>query len=354
MSATTFPTPPGVFHRLAGARVDRCRRGQAYVMPLDAVADLLARQDGVVSRTQLLAAGVTQARIDTCLRRRDLVAVHPGVYLTHTGAPTWSQGCWAAVLYAGRSALHLESALHQPGTGVAPTGPVHVAVDWSRRVVPRSGICVHRVRGLEDKVRWNLSPPRVRVEVAAVEMAHRAPDELAAISALAAAVGARRTVAGRLREELERRGRLRRRTLLTHLLDDLERGTHSVLEHGYLARVIRPHGLPEPTSRQSAVTAPGRTEYRDVAHDEVDLVVELDGQLHDRSEARDDDADRDLDDLARGKVVPRLRYRQVFATPCRTASRLAILFRARGWDGAPHACGLPGCAVGPDERGSSS
>lgn len=323
-------------------------------MPLDAVTDILARQDGVIARNQLLAAGVTQARIDTSLRRRDLVPVHPGVYLTHTGTPTSSQRCWAAVLYAGRSALHLESALHEPGKDAAPKGPVHVAVDWSRRVVPRSGICIHRMRGLEEKVRWNLSPPRVRIEVAEMEVAHRAPDELAAISALAAAVGARRTVAGRLREELVRRGRLRRRALLTSLLDDLERGTHSVLEHGYLARVVRPHGLPEPTAQQAPVAVAGRTEYRDVAHDDVDLVVELDGQLHDRSEARDDDADRDLDDLARGKVVPRLRYRQVFATPCRTASRLAVLFRARGWDGIPVACGLPACPVGADERGSSS
>ena len=323
-------------------------------MSLDAVADLLARQDGVIARHQLLAARVTQARIDTSLRRRDLVTVHPGVYLTHTGAPTWSQRCWAAVLYAGRSALHLESALHEPGKGTAPTGPVHVAIDWSRRVVPRSGIRVHRVRDLEEKVRWNLSPPRVRVEVAAVEVAHRAPDELAAISALAAAVGARRTVPDRLREELQRRGRLHRRALLTGLLEDLEHGTHSVLEHGYLARVVRPHGLPEPTSRQARVDGAGRTEYRDVAHDDVDLVVELDGQLHDRSDARDDDADRDLDDLARGKVAPRLRHRQVFATPCRTASRLAVLFRVRGWDGHPVSCGLPGCPVGTDERGRSS
>lgn len=324
-------------------------------MPLDAVADLLAHQDGVVTRHQLLSAGITQARFDTSLRRRDLVTVHPGVYLTHTGAPTWSQRCWAAVLYAGRSALHLESALHQPGKGAAaPAGPVHVAIDWGRRVVPRSGICVHRVRGLEEKVRWNLSPPRVRIEVAAVEVAHRAADELAAISALATAVGARRTVADRLREELQRRGRLRRRAMLTTLLDDLEHGTHSVLEHAYLARVVRPHGLPEPTSRQAAVTVAGRTEYRDVAHDDVDVVVELDGQQHDSSDARDDDADRDLDDLARGKATPRLRYRQVFATPCRTASRLAVLFGDRGWAGIPVACGSPGCPVGAHERGTSS
>lgn len=314
-------------------------------MRLDAAARLLAQQDGVVTRRQLLAAGLSHAQLDTSLRRRELVVIHPGVYLTHTGAPTWSERCWAATLYAGRSALHLESALHQPGKEAAPRGPVHVAVDWSRRVVPQGGICVHRVRGLEDKVQWNLSPPRVRLEVVAVEVAHRAPDDLAAISALAALVGSRRTMASRLRVEVERRGRLRRRALLTELLADLERGTHSVLEHGYLVRVVRPHGLPEPASRQTPVAVGTRRQYRDVDHDDLDLYVELDGRLHDEAEARDDDADRDLDDLASGRVTPRLRYRQVFGTPCRTALKLARTFRARGWAGTPVPCGAPGCQV---------
>ena len=186
--------------------------------------------------------------------------------------------------------------------------------------------------------------------MAAVEAAHRAADDLGAISALAALVGSRRTVAGRLRAEIERRVRLRRRTLLTDLLDDLERGTHSVLEHGYLVRVVRPHGLPEPTAQQVPFIAEDGTQYRDAGHADLDLSVELDGTLHDGSEARDDDADRDLDDLAQGKVTPRLRYRQVFATPCRTAARLADVFRARGWEGSPHACPAPGC----DIRGRSS
>ena len=325
--------------------------GKTYGMRLEAVADLLAQQDDVVTRRQLLAAGLSSARLDTLLRRRELVVVHPGVYLAHTGTPTWSQRARAATSYAGRSALHLESALHRPGTDTAPTGPIDVAVDWTRRVVPQPGIRIHRVRGLEERVRWNLSPPRVRVEVAAVEVAHRAADDLAAISALAALVGSRRTVAARLRTEVERRGRLRRRDLLTDLLDDLERGTHSVLEHGYLVRVVRPHGLPEPTSRQEPVLTARGTEYRDAAHGDLDLSVELDGTLHDATEARDADADRDLDDLARGKVTPRLRYRQVFATPCRTADRLGRLFRARGWTGRLRSCGAPGCPE--SQRGSS-
>lgn len=206
------------------------------------------------------------------------------------------------------------------------------------------------MRGLEDHVHWNLSPPRVRLETAAVEVAHRAADELAAISTLAALVGSRRTVADRLRVEVERRGRLRRRALLTELLLDLERGTHSVLEHGYLVRVLRPHALPEPRSQQVPVVGARGSEYRDATHaDLATTVVELDGSLHDGSDARDDDADRDLDDLARGSLAVRLRYRQVFATPCRTASRLGAIFRTRGWTGSARPCDRPDC----DLRGGS-
>ncbi|WP_254180119.1 hypothetical protein [Nocardioides pinisoli] len=144
---------------------------------------------------------------------------------------------------------------------------------------------------------------------------------------------------------MQRRGRLRRRVLLTDLLADLERGTHSVLEHGYLTRVVRPHRLPEPTSQQAPVVAADGRQYRDAEHADLDAVVELDSRLHDETEARDDDADRDLDDLARGRVAPRLRYRQVFSTPCRTALRMAAVFRDRGWEGTPVPCASPACEV---------
>ena len=314
-------------------------------MSLDAVADLLLLQDGVITRTQLLEAGLSRAQVETLLRRRHLVPVHPGVYLSHTGTSTWSQRAWAAVLYAGHAALHLDSALHRGRAGRDPTGPVHVAVDWSRRVLPQPGLRIHRVRGLEELVSWNTSPPRVRVEHAALEVAHRAADDLAAVSALATAVGGRLTKAERLRTAMTARPRLRRRALLTALVDDLAAGTHSVLEHGFLTRVVRPHALPEPTHRQGPRTGRRGKEYRDVEYDDLALTIELDGGTHDTASAKAEDADRDLDDLAAGRVVSRLRYRQVFGTPCRTAARLDLLFRVRGWRGAAAPCG-PGCEVG--------
>ena len=45
------------------------------------------------------------ADIARMLRRRDLVTVLPGVYVNHTGAQTWEQRAWAAVLYFWPAAL---------------------------------------------------------------------------------------------------------------------------------------------------------------------------------------------------------------------------------------------------------
>lgn len=302
--------------------------------------DLLARQAGVVSRAQLVELGIARAVRETLVRRRDLTRILPGVYVDHTGRPTGEQRAIAAVLYAGHAALHLTSALEHPrGTGV-----VHVAIDASRRVKAQPGMQVHRVPDLEDKVLWNLVPPRVRPEVAALERAHRAATDLDAIAALAAVVGSRATTAERLGQALEARGRIRRHALLTELVSDLAAGTHSVLEHGFLARVVRPHSLPEPSARQAPRAGPRGSEYRDAEYVDLGLVVELDSRWHDTERAADRDSDRDLDDLAGGRVTIRLRYRQVFGTPCRTAVGLGAVLRRRGWAGAPVPCS-PGCDV---------
>lgn len=66
---------------------------------------LLAMQDGVIARRQLLAAGWGQTQVARKLRRREWVQVHPGVYVNHTGPPTWQQRAWAAVLACWPAAL---------------------------------------------------------------------------------------------------------------------------------------------------------------------------------------------------------------------------------------------------------
>ena len=77
-------------------------------------------------------------------------AGHPAVYVNHTGPLTWRQRAWAAVIYAWPAALAGDSALRLvdgPGRRDRDDdGPIHVAIDRKRSVVPRDGL-VLRVDG---------------------------------------------------------------------------------------------------------------------------------------------------------------------------------------------------------------
>ena len=302
------------------------------------VRRLLRAQDGVVARRQLLGLDGRDHDIERMLRRRELAAVHAGVYVDHTGDPTPRQRAWAAVLFAAPAALCRESVLDLSHR------PVHVAIDSGRRVRAPGGVVVHRVVRLEERALWNLSPPRMRVEDAVLDLAERAGSEAEVVGVLTEAVNDRLTTAPRLRAFVGERKRLGRRQLVLTVLDDVEAGACSVLEHGYLTRVERAHGLPRGV-RQQVRRTEGGVEYRDVEYDELGLVVELDGRVgHEGWAAAGRDADRDLDDRAEGRETVRLRHQQVFGTPCRTASRLAAVLQRRGWAGSPRRCG-PECAL---------
>lgn len=301
---------------------------------------LQIEQDGLITRAQLWSVGARKPDLDRMLRRRGLApTAHRGVFVDHTGPLTWRQRAWAAVLYAAPAALYLESA-DEP-----PPDAIHLAIDATRRVGAIEGVRLHRVRNLDPMVQWHLGPPRVRFEENTLALVHRAESDLEAIRLLTSAVGSRRTTAARLRQALVGTSRIARRAFLLALLDDLEAGTCSVLEHGYLTRVERPHGLPEGRRQKPRAGAQG-TEYRDVEYEELGTDVELDGRIgHAAWEAQGRDADRDLDDHADGRVAVRLRWAQVFGTPCRTAERISRILIRRGWTGRPHSCG-PGCEVG--------
>lgn len=172
-----------------------------------------------------------------------------------------------------------------------------------------------------------------------LDVAAGTSDDFSAIATLSAAIQTRRTTAERIQTALATRRRISRRAFLDSVLKDLIEGTCSVLEHGYLTRVERPHGLPR-ASRQVSATARGRI-YRDVEYDEFSVVVELDGRLfHDNAIARDDDLDRDLNAAVERKVTLRLGWGQVFARPCLTAARIGEVLQQRGWTGEVLACPL--------------
>lgn len=296
----------------------------------------LTHQDGVVTHRQLLEAGARAHDVRRWVRSRLLNPVHRGVHVDHTGPLTARQREWVAVLACGPGA-----ALCLLG---APGPTQHVAIDASRRVVPPPGVRLHRVTGLAAQVRAAASPPRLTTEhdaLLAIDLASR-EDEVVRI--LTDAVRSRATTAPRLREAVGTRGRLRHRRLVLEALDDVERGTQSVLEHRYLRDVERAHGLPGATWQERRSVG-GRTEYADALYESERVLVELDGETaHTGWDAENRDARRDLDQAVAGRITVRLRHRQVMREACATAVRLAWLLRSRGWAGIPRPCGR-GCAV---------
>lgn len=314
---------------------------------MDQLTDLLDRQDGTVSRRQALASGLTPTDVARRVRRREWTAIHAGVYVVHTGPPSWRQRAWAAVLACWPAALTGRSALraHEgPGRrGYDERGAVEIAITHARRVRAPAGVRVSRVRRFDQVVQWNLGPPRIRYDDALLAVADAADGDLAAIAVLADACGGRRTTAARLITRLEDTARLHRRAWLRSVLEDVATGTCSVLEHGYLRRVERAHGLPVGLRQTPAIDGAGRRVFRDVHYGgdqpHWTQVVELDGRLFHASVAeRDRDLDRDLATAVDRSSTLRLGYGQVFDRGCHTAERLALLLRQRGWTGSGHPC----------------
>lgn len=294
-----------------------------------ALRELIGLQDGVVARRQALAAGMTSTAVERLVRRREWVAVHPGVYVTHTGPLTWLQRAWAAVLACWPAVLDAHSALRAtegPGRSDLSEAVVRVAVERGRHVATPDGVVVRRVARLDDLAQWQRHPPVLRYEAAVLHVADRAPSEMAAVGWLAEACGGRRTTAQRLRQAVEASPRMRRRLLIDQILDDVEAGTCSVLERAYRRRVERAHGLPRGMLQAPARDRSGRPMLRDVLYPRHGLVVELDGRLfHSTARARDRDLERDLDAALDGLRTVRLGYGQVMPRACSTATKIAAL-----------------------------
>ncbi len=297
---------------------------------------MLRQQSGVISRRQALDAGLQQHDIRRLLRRNEWARVHDGVYVDHTGPLSWLQRAWAAVLYAAPAALCLESALTDEGA------VIHVAVSRDRGVLAEPpGVRIYHLAQLQERVLWHVGPPRLRFEEAALDVACQAISEFDAIAVLADACQSRRTTARRLLRALDARLRVRRRRWLRAVIVDIAEGSCSVLEHGYLNRVERAHGLPR-AARQKRSTSSVNVSYRDAEYDQR-LVVELDGLLfHNTAAARNKDVERDLDAAVDGRSTVRLSYRQIFDRPCRTAAKIAQVMRRHGITVNGHACG-PDC-----------
>jgi len=297
------------------------------------IDDVLRQQDGVISRQQVLDHGGSDDLIERKIRRREWARTLPGVYVDHTGPLTWAQRAWAGVLYHAPAALGGASALRASGLAVGEErAPIDLVVAWPRRVIDPPTLVTRTITNFDDVVLSNLSPPRLRVEHAALHVASRASSEDAAVAVLGDVCQQRRTTAARLVAVLENQSRLRHRRLLSAVLGDVAAGTNSALERRYLRDVELAHGLPV-GRRQVRVVAGQRTAYRDVDYADYGVLLELDGQLgHNGTSDRWDDLDRDVLSAVDGLLTVRAGWKQVLDAG-RLAVAIGTILQARGWPG---------------------
>lgn len=308
---------------------------------LESLADLLERQHGVLSRGQALSHGLSRHAVAHQIAARRWQRVHPGVFATVTGLLDVDQRIWAGVLYAGADAkAGFRTAWWLSDRKLPEPEVVDVVIPDPRIVHPQPGLVVHRTRRLHpDDVHPTASPPRFRLERSVLDCAATAPDDDQAVALLASAIQRRTTTATRLREAMRRCPNLRRRALLTDLLDLAEVGAESLLEVLH-HRITTSHGLPAPDRQRRLGAAIVDAAY-DCPNGSV-LVVELDGKLgHLGTDSWWQDMQRDNGHTVATRGVLRFPAFMLITKPHVIAETIAAALRARGWTGefrCPRGC----------------
>jgi hypothetical protein len=307
----------------------------------DCLRDTVSLQEGIVTRQQALAAGLSRDAIKARLDGGRWQRLHPGIYAVFTGEPSRRARLWAAVLYAGRDAmLSHQTAAEADGLDTR-RGAIHVTVPAARTVRAASGMVIHRRARAGDIRHPSRLPPRPRIEETVLDLAAAARSYDEAYGWLCRACADRLTTPGKLREAMAGRRKLRWRQVLAACIDEIAGGVFSGLELRYLRNVERAHGLPV-AARQAKATSNGRNEYRDILYRDYGVAVETDGRAAHPVSAWPRDAARDNAAAARGLVTLRYPWRPVTSEPCRVAAEVAAALRHRGWQGSPRRCG-PGC-----------
>jgi hypothetical protein len=317
--------------------------------------ELLARQDGVIGRTQALEFGLSSHSMRHRARMGEWQRIQRGVYATFSGEVTRESQLWAALLRAGpgavlshQTAAELYGLVKQPGSLIHVTVPATSNPAKSGRI---SGVVVHRSRIL-DRIRHPvLLPPRTRIEDTVLDLIEGMDDPADRYDLICRAIGGRLTTAARLRLALTKRKRFRDRPEAESALRDAGQGALSNLERWYLRGVERRHMLPVPI-RQARIKVGGQSIYLDNLYEGYLVCVELDGAAAHPAGEQWRDRRRDRRNLATGKIVTmRFGYSDLSTerAQCQTAGELARVLRDRG-PRAGVSCRLPGCRVGREDE----
>jgi very-short-patch-repair endonuclease len=285
------------------------------------LTELASRQHGVVTRRQLLTAGVTRDVIDGLLQRGGLRSLHAGVYRVGPLAGSWATELAAALACDGVVSHRSACAMRQHAAAVR--GVIDITIAPGRRVV-RPGIRVHRrVLAPRDVEQLDGVPvtslPRTILDFAGVATARELE------RALAAAERADTKLRRELHRLLERspggRGTRALRALMASGAPAL---TRSEAEEQLLA-MVRSAGLPDPEMNVMLHGHEVDCFWR-AAH----FVVEVDGYAwHGSPHAYGRDRQRDSALAAKGIQVLRLSWQQLTRDRDRTLVQLALAISRR-------------------------
>lgn len=281
------------------------------------LARLAAGSHGVVTRAQLLRAGITLAEIRQRLHTGALLREHRGVYRVGHRAPSAEARYLAAVWACGESAvLSGRAAAHLLGILKGPPPEPEVTLPSKRRV---DGITTRRSERVEATT-WRA----IRVTTVARTLVDLAP--VLPLDALARACHEagvlHRTTPAHVEAVLAKRPRTPGAAKLRAILRGDIRVTLSELERRFLA-VLREQGLPLPRTNKMAT---GRRV--DCRWPEHRVTVELDSyRYHSSRHAWEQDRRREREARARGDEFRRYTYGDVTERPRLMLAELEALIR---------------------------
>lgn len=240
---------------------------------------------------------------------------------------------WRAIWEIGEGVALVDgvSALQAAGLKGWSDEQVHVSLLHRHDYAQTSGVRVHKVIRRVDGEVAGAGLPRTRPAVAAIRAAHWAVSDRSAGTILAMTVQ-QRLATGEQLLEAQRvvRGRTRR-AVVRQLVRDIACGAESLGELDF-AGACRRRGLPEP-SRQAVRELPGGRAYLDVAFEEYDLVVEIDGAGHLWGLAAVDDALRANEVVLGVERVLRINVLGLRLEEDTFLDQVARGLRAGGWRG---------------------
>jgi hypothetical protein len=262
----------------------------------------------VVTRPELLAAGITCEEIRQRLHRGALIAVHRGVYRVGHRAPSVEARYLAAVLACGEGAvLSGRAAAHLLGLLKGGAPPPQVTAPGERRV---RGVRTRRARRGErpEATTWR-GIPVTSVAQTLVDLAPElAEDELA--RACHEAGVRHHTTPAQLERILARRPRTPGAGRLRAVMRGEVRVALSRLESSFV-RLLEQHGLPLPQTNRRA-----GTKRVDARWPEHRLTVELDSyRYHHTRHAWEQDRRREREAHARGDRHRRYTHTDVLERP---------------------------------------